>query len=61
MRRREFYYAWCGLTEVDYVCEHCLTIVLDPPAGCQHCHDTEEKARVRLAEFLQKRKAQVQP
>jgi hypothetical protein len=59
MRRREFYYAWCNTTEVDYVCERCLTIVLNPQAGCQHCHETEEKARARLAEFLAKRKVEV--
>jgi len=55
MRKRSFYYAWCGRTEVDYVCEQCCTIVLDTNKGCQHCSETEAKAKERLARFLAER------
>jgi len=48
VRRREFYYSWCDLTEVDYVCTVCETIVLVPALGCQYCRGQEEKARLRL-------------
>jgi hypothetical protein len=61
MRKREFTYAWCGITEVDYVCERCETIVLDPAAGCQHCHDTNEKRQSRLAAFLQAKPREEEP
>jgi len=36
-RKRVFVYQWCGITEVDYVCRMCETIVRDRVEGCQHC------------------------
>lgn len=59
MRKRIFEYAWCGLTETDYVCEQCETIVLDPEKGCQHCHETDEKKATRLAAFVAKQREEV--
>lgn len=47
MRQRTLTY-WDGSTETDYVCERCETIVLDPPAGCQHCRETAEKPAARM-------------
>jgi hypothetical protein len=52
MRKREFTYTWCGITEVDYVCERCETIVLEPSLGCQHCHETDEKKTARITALL---------
>lgn len=36
MRKRTFYYSWCDKTEIDWVCTHCETIVLDG-VTCQWC------------------------
>jgi hypothetical protein len=36
-RKRTFYYSWCDRTEIDYVCRHCETVILDTAAGCQWC------------------------
>ncbi|TSA51867.1 MAG: hypothetical protein D4R44_06910 [Actinobacteria bacterium] len=50
MRKRTFTYH-DGTSETDYVCERCETIVLDPPAGCQHCRETAQKAASRIAKL----------
>lgn len=60
LRKRVFTYQWCGRTETDYVCTHCETIVLDPAKGCQHCKETDDKAKARIAALLAKKKAEVQ-
>ena len=45
LRRRERYLAWTGKTIVDYVCNACMIIVLEPEKGCPRCAASVEKAR----------------
>lgn len=60
MRTRTLTY-WDGSTETSYICERCETIVLDPPSGCQHCHETTEKKNARLAALLPSRQQEEGP
>ena len=54
VRAREFHYAWCNRTEVDYVCMVCGTIAVD--MTCQHCQRVKEVKAARLREFLESRR-----
>lgn len=48
MRQRTFTYHWCGKTEVDYVCSHCETVIVDVDAGCQHCKAKAQATAMRI-------------
>ena len=55
-RQRTFTYAYCGRTEVDYVCRRCETIVLNLATGCQYCAAKTAKQEEQFAVFLAAKK-----
>lgn len=55
LRARTFTYAWCGVTETDYVCTRCDTIVLDG-VTCQQCAPKVRALSERSLAFFASRK-----
>lgn len=52
--RRTFTYRWCGTTETDFLCPHCLAILNAPT--CVHCTRKADRQRERLQQFLKQRR-----
>ena len=58
LRRREFTYAWCNRTEIDFVCTRCLAIALDGK-HCQYCRAMRELAKERARKFVEEQKTKL--
>jgi len=54
LRKRTFHYSWCNLTETDYICRRCDTIV--PESGCPYCPAKDEAKAAKFQAFLASQK-----